>query len=90
MAFSNQHLAEMNLLSMFSLSSINEGLKVHQHSASPEMVQAAERLYEKGLITQRDGGYLTSLGSEMADHLQRLLSVLSSDATDSSRSEHAH
>ncbi len=81
MSFTSQHLDEMNLLSMFSLSSINEGLKVHQHSASSDMIHAAQRLYEKGLITQPDGGYLTSLGSETADHLQRILSILSSSPT---------
>ncbi|MDI9246563.1 TIGR02647 family protein [Marinobacter sp. CHS3-4] len=78
MAFTTDHLAELNLLSMFNLSSINEGIKVHSHSASAEAIAAAERLYAKGLITQKDGGYLTSLGSETAEHAQRLLSVLSS------------
>lgn len=79
MSFTTDHLAEMNLLSLFNLSSSNEGIKVHSHSASPDAVAAAERLYTKGLITQKDGGYLTSLGSEAAEHAQRLLSVLSSD-----------
>ncbi|WP_150912281.1 TIGR02647 family protein [Marinobacter halotolerans] len=79
MAFTNDHLAELNLLSLFNLSSINEGIKVHSHSASTDAVAAAERLYTKGLITQKDGGYLTSLGTEAAEHAQRLLSVLSSD-----------
>jgi uncharacterized protein (TIGR02647 family) len=79
MAFTNHHLAELNLLSLFNLSSINEGIKVHSHSPSTDAVAAAERLYTKGLITQKDGGYLTSLGTEAAEHAQRLLSVLSSD-----------
>lgn len=79
MAFTADHLAELNLLSLFNLSSINEGLKVHSHSASKDAIAAADRLYAKGLITQKDGGYLTSLGSEAAEHAQRLLSVLSTD-----------
>jgi uncharacterized protein (TIGR02647 family) len=79
MAFSQEHLAELNLLSLFNLSSINEGIKVHSHSASNDAIAAAERLYSKGLITQKDGGYLTSLGSETAEHAQRLLSVLSNN-----------
>ena len=79
MTFTSDHLAELNLLSLFNLSSINEGLKVHSHSASADAIAAAERLHGKGLITQKDGGYLTSLGSEAAEHAQRLLSVLSSD-----------
>jgi uncharacterized protein (TIGR02647 family) len=79
MAFTNDHLAELNLLSLFNLSSINEGIKVHSHSASKDAVAAAARLHAKGLISQSDGGYLTSLGSEASEHAQRLLSVLSSD-----------
>ena len=79
MAFTSNHLAELNLLSLFNLSSSNEGLKVHGHSASQDAIAAAQRLHTKGLITQKDGGYLTSLGSEAAEHAQRLLSVLSSD-----------
>lgn len=78
MPFSSHHIDELNLLAMFDLSSAQEGIKVHQHSAAPEMIAAAERLHSKGLITQKDGGYLTSLGSETAEHAQRVLSVLSS------------
>ncbi len=79
MAFTNDHLAELNLLTLFNLSSINEGIKVHSHSASNDAIAAASRLHAKGLITQKDGGYLTSLGSEAAEQAQRLLSVLSTD-----------
>jgi uncharacterized protein (TIGR02647 family) len=78
MAFSSQHLDELNLLALFNLSSTQEGIKVHQHSATAESVAAAERLYQKGLVTQKDGGYLTSLGIECAEHTQRLLAILSS------------
>lgn len=80
MPFSSEHIDELNLLAMFDLSSSSaqEGIKVHQHSAAPAMVAAAERLHHKGLITQKDGGYLTSLGSETAEHAQRVLSVLTS------------
>jgi len=34
------------------------------------------RLYKKGLVTQEDGGYLTSLGQEAAEFAQGLLSIL--------------
>lgn len=78
MPFSSDHINELNLLAMFDQSDAREGIKVHRQSAAPEMVSAAERLYDKGLITQKDGGYLTSLGSETAEHAQRVLSVLSS------------
>ncbi|MFO7994118.1 MAG: TIGR02647 family protein [Marinobacter sp.] len=78
MPFSSDHIDELNLLAMFDLSSEQEGIKVHKHSAAPEMIAAAERLFIKGLVTQKDGGYLTSLGSETAEHTQKVLSVLSS------------
>lgn len=77
MPFSPDHIEELNLLALFNLSSAQEGIKVHQHSAAPESVAAAERLFNKGLITQIDGGYLTRLGSETAEHTQKLLTILS-------------
>ncbi len=78
MPFSPDHIEELNLLALFNLSSAQEGIKVHQHSAAPESVAAAQRLFNKGLITQLDGGYLTRLGSETAEHTQKLLTILSS------------
>jgi uncharacterized protein (TIGR02647 family) len=80
MPFSQDHLSELNLLALFDDSSSQEGIKVHQHSAEPAMVAAAQRLHQKGLITQRDGGYLTALGAETAEHVQKLVSVLNSNA----------
>jgi len=79
MPFSQNHLGELNLLALFPSSSSLEGIKVHQSSADPAMVAAAERLYKKGLITQRDGGYLTPLGSEITEQVQKLLAVVSSE-----------
>jgi len=46
------------------------------------MVMAAERLFQKGLITQDDGGYLTNLGAEAVEHTQTLLGVLSGEKAD--------
>ena len=40
------------------------------------MVNAASRLYSKGLITQSDGGYLTDLGIDLADHARHIQSAL--------------
>ncbi|MBS3805087.1 MAG: TIGR02647 family protein [Oleiphilaceae bacterium] len=77
MPFTSEHLDELNLLALFNLSSTQEGIKVHQQSATPEAVAAAERLFHKGLVTQKDGGYLTSLGIESAEHAQRLEAILS-------------
>ncbi|WP_148864130.1 TIGR02647 family protein [Marinobacter fonticola] len=76
MPFTPELVAELNLLALFNLHSTQEGIKVHQHSASPEAVAAAERLYSKGLTTQMDGGYLTQLGIEVAEHAQRVQDIL--------------
>ncbi|MEO1878769.1 MAG: TIGR02647 family protein [Methylococcales bacterium] len=48
-------------------------------SAKPELINAAARLFEKGLISQPDGGYLTDLGIEVAEHAQAVLQILSSE-----------
>lgn len=77
MPFSSDHIAELNLLAQFESSSGQAGIKVHRHEAAPETVQAAERLFAKGLITQDDGGYLTPLGSEAVELTQKLQSILS-------------
>lgn len=78
MTVSPDLIDEIQLLALFDLSSTQEGIKVHQHSASANAIAAAERLHQKGLTTQSDGGYLTSLGVEAAEHTQGLLAILSS------------
>lgn len=70
-------LAEMQVLQMFDASTNQMGLKVHS-DASAEIIAATRRLYEKQLITQVDGGYLTPLGYEATVHLQQLLQILNS------------
>ena len=69
-------ITEINLLSQFDLSNSQAGLKIHSHDADPATVAAAERLHAKGLLTQPDGGYLTSLGLDAAEHSQTLLPIL--------------
>lgn len=76
MSLSSEHIDELNLLSQFESSSGQAGIKVHRNDAAPETVQAAERLFAKGLITQDDGGYLTPLGSEAVELSQKLQSIL--------------
>ncbi len=66
---------ELNILERYNLTSIQEGIKVHG-SAKPELIAATERLFEKGLVSQIDGGYLTDLGVEAAEHVQALLTIL--------------
>ena len=67
---------ELNLLLKFPASSLMQGLKIH-HDASQSVVHAAERLYSKGVITQPDGGYLTDLGVDLAEHARHVQSALS-------------
>ena len=55
------------------------GSKPLQHgSAEPEAVAAAKSLFDKGLVSQEDGGYLTDLGVEAAEHVQAMLTILTS------------
>ena len=66
---------EMKLLSKFPQKSMQEGIKLH-NDAAPEMLAAAKTLFDKGLISQTDGGYLTDLGLEITEHLHHVLSSL--------------
>lgn len=75
MQLSDQLVAEIRLLSLFNLATHQEGLKVHAN-AEPSMVEAAQRLFDKGLISRDDGGYLTDLGIEAAEHAEKLLTIL--------------
>lgn len=75
MAFNEALQNELNLLMKFPDTSL-EGLKIH-HSADPLMIAAAQRLFEKGLTTQSDGGYLTDLGREANETAHLLIGLLS-------------
>jgi len=75
MPFNTDLTSELNLLSQFNLANEQDGIKVH-HEASSEMIAAAEKLHTKGLITQKDGGYLTDLGRKAAEHTQALGLIL--------------
>ena len=69
---------EMNILARYKLTSTQEGIKVH-HTASKATISAIKRLYNKSLVTRDDGGYLTDLGIETAEHVQKALNILSSN-----------
>lgn len=77
MKFTPDLIDELNLLLQFDLRSSATGIKVHQ-DASESTQQAVASLYEKGLCTLPDGGYLTDEGIEMAEHADRILRVLCS------------
>lgn len=80
MSFTPELVAELEILALFNLDSTQEGLKVHT-TAAPQAIAAAKRLYEKQLITQPDGGYLTSLGIDAAQATQQLLTILNVSET---------
>ncbi|KTC53415.1 DNA-binding protein [Pseudomonas fluorescens ABAC62] len=75
MSYTPELVAELEILALFNLDSSQEGLKVHQ-TAAPTAIAAAKRMFEKDLITQPDGGYLTSLGRDAAQYTQSLLTIL--------------
>lgn len=77
MVFSAEMIEELNLILKFPTQSLMQGLKIH-HDASPEIIDAAARLFAKGVITQPDGGYLTDLGHDLSDQAQKLRLALSS------------
>ncbi len=70
-----QHIEELNILARYNLKTTQEGLKIHS-SAEPEVIAAVQRLFDKALISQADGGYLTELGRKAAEHAQDLLLII--------------
>ncbi|PIE25096.1 MAG: TIGR02647 family protein [Neptuniibacter caesariensis] len=79
MPFNEDLMQELNVLNMFNLNTTQAGIKVHS-SAKPELIAATERLFDKGLITQQDGGYLTPLGHDAAESSQVLLTILTTES----------
>ncbi|MGE8406101.1 MAG: TIGR02647 family protein [Pseudomonas sp.] len=75
MSFTPELVAELEILALFNLDSSQEGIKVH-NTAAPHVIAAVKRLYEKKLIDQPDGGYLTQLGHDAAEAAQQLLTIL--------------
>ena len=66
---------EIKLLAKFPEESHMEGLKVHR-DADPVLIKSAKSLFNKGIISQDDGGYLTDSGREMAEHLHMVLDTI--------------
>jgi uncharacterized protein (TIGR02647 family) len=75
MPYTKDIVDEINILVRYNLNTTQEGIKVHK-TAAPEIIAATKRLHDKGLVTQEDGGYLTSLGHEAAEQAQTLLNLL--------------
>ncbi len=79
MSLTAELLNELELLNLFDLSSTQGGLKIHQY-AGEKKIKAAQRLFDKGIISQTDGGYLTDRGVETAEHVQILVKMLEADS----------
>ena len=75
MNYTTDLLDELNILLQFNLETTQAGIKIHK-TATPSVIAATARLYEKGLITQIDGGYLNDLGLIAAEHAQATLTIL--------------
>jgi uncharacterized protein (TIGR02647 family) len=77
MSFTTENIDEMDVLMLFNAPSGLEGIKIHK-SADARMVAAAQHLFNSGFTTQIDGGYLTALGIDAAEHAHSLYSLLNS------------
>ena len=77
MSYTPQNLSELKVLMLFNSSTSLEGIKIHK-SAAPDLIAAAQHLHSGGFITQVDGGYLTQLGLETAEHAHSLFYLLNS------------
>ncbi|MFJ2711272.1 MULTISPECIES: TIGR02647 family protein [unclassified Pseudomonas] len=80
MSLTPELVAELEVLALFPLDSSQEGLKIHQ-TAALKHIAAAQRLFEKELTDQPDGGYLTSLGRDAAQNVQTVLTILNVEET---------
>ncbi|MEE9338570.1 MAG: TIGR02647 family protein [Methylococcaceae bacterium] len=75
MNYTKEQIAEMDILVHYNLEKTQQGIKVHSN-ANEEQIEAVERLFDKGLVTQIDGGYLTEMGRKAAEHAQALILML--------------
>ncbi len=75
MSYTPENIAEIEVLMLFNHSTNQEGIKIHK-TAELAVIVAAQSLFGKGFVTQADGGYLTSLGHEAAEHAQSLFTML--------------
>jgi len=65
---------ELNLLRRFSMGG-PVAMNVHDNP-DPAVIAAAERMFEKGLISTAEGGQLTDSGREAIEHMERLFDLL--------------
>ena len=77
MPYTPELIDELGILTRYTLTTTQEGIKVHK-TADAAVIAAMQRLHDKGLVTRSDGGYLTDLGREAAEHAQAALTILTS------------
>ncbi len=75
MSLTQDLFEELEILNLFDLNTTQGGLKIHKGAGS-EKINAAKRLFDKGMLSQDDGGYLTDRGLETAEHAQLLVKLL--------------
>jgi len=75
MTYTQENLAELNVLMLYNPATRLEGIKIHK-TADASVISAAQRLFERGFITNVDGGYLTELGGQAVDYAQSLFTML--------------
>ena len=73
--YSEELFDEIKLLAKFPEESHMDGLKIH-HDADEILVKSARSLFDKGMVSQTDGGYLTDSGREVVEHLHTVLDTL--------------
>lgn len=78
MPYKPELIEELKILTKYDLNTTQVGIKVHRHDADSKVISAVGRLHSKGLVTQVDGGYLTLLGREAAEHAQAVMAILNS------------
>lgn len=72
-----QKIDQIEVLLQFDPSNNLQGIKIHHSTAREGLVKAAQKLFDNGLISQPDGGYLTDLGHEASEHLHIALQLMS-------------
>jgi uncharacterized protein (TIGR02647 family) len=68
---------EYTLLPKIPLDRKMKGIKLHTDAES-SLIEAAQRLFDKGVIDSPDGGYLTDLGLDLIEHVTIIHSALKS------------
>ena len=79
LTFTPSTMEELNLLLQFDSSTLDRGIKVHSN-ARREVIAACKALFDRGLLDQPDGGYLTDAGIEALAHAQSLAGLLNANA----------